>query len=286
MHKLILTITLISYVLLAEGQSGWLRNKGELWSQIGYQNWTSERYFNLEAMENKTNAFSTSELSAYAEYGFSSKITGLFYLPISKTAEYSNTERVRGLGDLRIELKFKPFRNVAPFAIQIGAEIPTGKSNAIAYNDNHQFGYVNLPTGDGEWNFWTHFIASKSISKSLFGTAYAAYNLRTSYAEIKFNDQAKAGLEIGYSPYSNAWIIGKYSALMNIEQNEGVADFVRQSGTTYSQFSLMFLTSIYRNFGMNIQLNGFTDIPIRRQNVYSSNYLSFGLVYEIKQKQE
>jgi hypothetical protein len=279
------TLLLFLFILTScevVAQNGWLRPKGALWSQLSFQKWTSDDFYNLQGQALTTLPFTTSEMSIFAEYGLSNSITGLVNFPIRKSSEFANTESGVGIGDLRVEFKFKPFKSSFPFAIQIGAELPTGKSEIKAYNDDKQLGFINLPSGDGELNFWSHLIASKSFSKKIFGSIYTGYNLRTKYQNQPFNDQLKAGLELGYSPYSNAWFILKYNALYVLGQSGVNADFIRMSGTTFSQYSILFLTNVYKRFGISVQMSGFTNAPSMLRNVYAGEYLTFGLVYEIK----
>jgi hypothetical protein len=263
-------------------QNGWLRPKGGLWTQLSFQKWTSDEFHNLQGQKLTTQPFTTSEMSLFAEYGLSKTITGLINFPLRKSSEFLNTESGTGIGDLRVEFKFKPFKRPFPFALQMGAELPTGKSEIKAYNDDKQLGFINLPTGDGELNFWTHAIASRSFSEKVFGSIYTGYNLRTKYKNQPFNDQLKAGLEIGYSPYSDAWLILKYNALYVLGQSSANTEFIRMSGTTFSQYSVLFLTTVYKRFGVSVQMSGFTNKPSELRNVYAGEYLTFGLVYEIK----
>jgi hypothetical protein len=106
--------TLLFFIfILASGESaaqnGWLRPKGALWSQLSFQKWTSDDFYNLQGQALRTLPFTTSEISLFAEYGLSNSITGLINFPIRKSSEFVNTESGVGIGDLKVlfHLHFK-----------------------------------------------------------------------------------------------------------------------------------------------------------------------------------
>lgn len=278
-------LLLLSASMWTSAQNGWIRPKKDSWTQLSYQQLSSKDFYNADGTLIKTaNAFSSNELTLYSEIGISSRANILINAPLFKSAKFDNTESASGFGDVRLEFKYKPFLGKFPFAIQAAVEIPSGKAENIANNVDPNLGFVNLPTGDGEWNFWVTAVASQGFTKWMYATVHAGYNFRTAYLGNNFSNQYKFGTEIGVSPYKSAWVIAKYSGLF-AQQLEGQSnDFLRQSGTNYSQYGIMFLTEISHGIGFSVQYNGFADFPSKLTNLYTPNYLSFGLFWNRQRK--
>jgi hypothetical protein len=113
----------------------------------------------------------------------------------------------------------------------------------------------------------------------MYGTIHSAFNLRTSYLGNAFANQLRSGVEVGFSPLKETWCILKFNSLVELTNNSTSNDFLRQSGTNYNQYGIMVLSEIYKGFGASVQLNGFTEYPAKLTNLYTSNYLSFGIFY-------
>ena len=92
--------------------------------------------------------------------------------------------------------------------MSLGAEIPTWRANAFAQSKTIALEKINLPTGDGEFNFWTTLAASKSLGIG-YVSLYSAYNFRTKYQGLAFQDLYQIGGEIGFNPIKSLWINGK-----------------------------------------------------------------------------
>ena len=280
MKKSFLLALLSIMSTLTIAQNGWIRPQKDSWTQISYQQWSSKEFYNAEGnLTNTANAFSSSEVTLYSEFGISPRANILVNAPLFKSAKFDNTESASGFGDVRLEFKYKPFAGNFPFALQAAVEVPTGKAENLANNLDPALGFVNLPTGDGEWNFWATAVASQGFTNWMYGTLHAGYNFRTAYAGNNFSNQYRIGSEIGVSPYKTAWIIAKYSGLFAQKLEGQSNDFLRQSGTNFSQYGIMFLTEITHGLGISVQYNGFSNFPSKLTNLYTPNYLSFGIFW-------
>jgi len=264
-------------------QSGWTRSPGKSWSQLSYTGWTSDQYFGFEGNSLESGTFSQRDFSFYGEYGVWKNLNVIVNAPILRSLSYDHTSASRGIGDLRIDLKYGLLQSKIPISIAFGAELPTGKANQNVENSLPNSQPINLPPGDGEWNYWTTLALSGSNSK-MFGTAYFAYNVRTDYEGFEFADQLKVGIEVGKSVGKMSFLILKGSVLSSLSSSQNVneTEFLRQNGIALSQINLLFLRQLDENWGYSIGFMHSGNFPVMINNAFQSNALQLGLTYEIK----
>ncbi len=263
-------------------QGGWTREKGEFWGQVAFTGWSSKNYFNLNGEKVKTSAYYQRDFSMYLEYGLVKRLTVISNFPMFKIQKYEGTNSVKGIGDLRIDLKYGLIRGSFPVSVAVGAEFPTGNTLAKVHLLCNELITNNLPLGDGEFNIWNTIAVSHSFSGSTFASIYGSYNWRTSYNKQKFADQFKPGIEAGKQLKNKMWIIAKASFLIPVGEENASIDFIRQSGTASSQYSIACLGEVYKNWGINLQASGYADFPVKRVNMYSPFNLTLGIFYYIK----
>lgn len=263
-------------------QSGWTREKGELWTQASASPWTSRNYINPAGQKLITTPYQQADFSSYLEYGLLKRLTVITNFPFYKLQRYTNTEVVSGIGDLRLELKYGLLRRNYPVSFAVAAELPTGNTLAVARQLENPIFSINLPLGDGEFNVWSTLAASHSFNASSFMSLYFGYNLRTRYKNESFNDQLKPGFELGKQFKGKYWVILKGNCLIPTGSNHQSVDFIRQNGTSYSLYSLFILAPVYKGLGFTLQGSLFADFPVKRQNLYSSPILTAGIFYHLK----
>jgi hypothetical protein len=262
-------------------QNGWTRDKGEFWGQVALSGWSSKNYFNPHGQKTLTSPYFQRDFSIYMEYGLFKKLTVISNFPLFKIQKYESTNSAKGIGDLRIDFKYGLIQGSFPVSVAIGAEIPTGNTLAKAHQLSNDIITINLPLGDGEFNIWNTVAISHSFSGSIYASVYGSYNWRTSYKNQQFADQFKPGLEAGKQFKNKMWIIAKASSLIPIGDENSSFDFIRQSGTSFSQYSLAYLGEIYKNWGINLQASAYADFPVKRVNLYSPFNVTVGVFYHI-----
>ena len=193
---------------------------------------------------------------------------------------FETTEIAAGIGDLRLEAKYRLTSNRFPVSVSIAPELPTGRANAYAANKTFPEDRINLPTGDGEFNVWATLAASKSFGK-FYASAFTAYDFRTKYEGKKFRDLYQFGAEIGYNPWKPLWINAKIRA----QYSNGTSlfpelGFVRGDATTYTLVSSEAFYKINKNWGVSVTYLSGGNWIAPFKNIYIAPYFSVGAIYE------
>lgn len=278
--KQILMLCALILPFFSAGQSGWTRSPKGWFIKLDASHLNANTYYNPNGDALKTSNFRQTSLNLYGEYGFRSRLTFIAQAPLFRLNSFETTKVAAGMGDLRLEAKYRLTSNKLPVSISIAPELPTGRANAYAANKNFPEDRINLPTGDGEFNTWATLAASKSIGK-WYVSSFGAYNFRTSYEGKKFRDLYQFGAEIGLHPWKPIWLNAKLRAQFS-NGNSMFADlgFVRGDATTYTLASVEAYWKVNKHWGIAATfLSGGNWIaPFR--NIYIAPYFSMGVVYE------
>jgi hypothetical protein len=281
-HVFCLGLSLL-FSLEVAAQSGWTKGKKEGFYQLSYQSMTSKDYYTLGGELLETNQFSQQSMVFFGEYGVTDRFTIIANLPLQTWNGFETTEKVSGLGDLRLEFKHAILKKYLPLTISVAPELPIGKANNFAKSTINDFEQINLPSGDGEFNVWSTIASSFALPKAPFyGTFFAAYNMRTEYDGIQFSDQYALGAEIGYHIASKVWVNARLNALATVGDVLVATDFVRGDGTEYTSFSFGASVPIYKQVNLSLNYRNFNDLIFDRKNIYSSGVVSIGVYYERK----
>jgi len=275
--SIVLVLVLVQPVM---AQSGWVRKKGETFSQLSYAGYTSDTYYNLEGEQVETAEFYQHNLYLYSEYGISEKLSILMNVPLMRAQGFSTTESVWGIGDLRLDAKYGFFQEVLPIAVSLGVEVPWAKPNRLAANEDG-FSSIDLPTGDGEWNIH----AGLSISQSLhplpaYVNLSGGYNKRTSFEGQNFKDQWTVNTQLGYQFFDKVWLQVQLGVQQSIEKPEGLVSFVRGDGSAFTQYGLNLSYLLNDAWGLGLQYYNNADFIIERVNVYESATLGFSVFFQ------
>jgi len=271
---------------MTAAQSGWTKPRGELFSRFGYQYFGSDKYLNLSGDEMKTNTFIQHSFTLYGEYGITDRLTLLLDWPALKTHRFESTEAITGIGDLNTGIKYALSKKV-PLSLSIIPELPIARANRFAQNKNPDFGAINLPTGDGEFNIYNILSGSVSFYPTpIYSNAFFGYNLRTQYEEIQLSDQLLFGLEVGGKVLGWAWIKTAIKLQKSLNRSSEVVSFIRGEGTEYTSINLGLFMPIKDGFSADISYFDYVDFLIPGRNIYDAQVFSIGLVYEIKNQGE
>lgn len=284
MKTRLLAVAILSiFFLSASAQSGWVKEKGNYFLKADVSGYTSKDYRNLDGNKVATSKFSQQAFSIYGEYGLSKKFTGIFNMPLLKHQGYSTTNNVTGIGDLRLELKYAIQKGKYPISLSVAPEIPIGTQGLKGVAKDNSGAFINLPTGDGEFNVWTTAAISHSFyPKPFYTTVYSAFNYRTSYKGTNFQNQYAAGAEFGYKVEDKVWLTAKYSATTGVGTSPVFADFIRGNGVSFSTVVLSATYEFDKHWAITTQYSKVHSGIVQAKNVYAANMFSVGLTYAKK----
>lgn len=264
----------------AAAQSGWTRTQGGLFVKGDLSTVTAERYFNPMGEEVITNRFYQANIGAYAEYGLKERLTLIGQGFLLRANTYEVTRPVFGQGDLQLHLKYRFTNNRWPTAFSAGVDLPTGRANAFAQHKELPGVVINLPTGDGEFNFWFTLASSKSFGK-FYATLFASYDLRTKYDGLPFRNLIQLGGELGYHPVDPLWL--SFKPRMQFSEGESQypqLGFIRGDGSTFSLYSFEAYYKPGDRWGYSIGMSMPAALPVKFHNVYAAPVLSLGIAFE------
>ncbi len=281
-HLLLVSGLFLMTIPSGMAQSGWTKKKNEVFTKLGYSQFSSDQYFNLSGNDMTTAEFSQKAVSLYGEYGITDRLTAIVDFPFLKIHGFETTENITGIGDLKLGLKYAISQKI-PVSLSIVPEIPIAKADNFAQNKINDFEQINLPTGDGEFNIYNTIAASHSFYPiPVYVNAYATFNFRTSYNDIDLSHQVMEGFEIGWQPIKKTWIKGGLKLQQSLSENDQPVSFVRGEGTTYTQWITGIYYGINDNWGVDLSVIGFMGGPQERRNLYNAAAYGLGIVYEIK----
>ncbi|HMQ07605.1 MAG TPA: hypothetical protein PKC30_09920 [Saprospiraceae bacterium] len=280
-HILMPVIFIFILLPFSHSQSGWSKPKGGFFGKLDYSYLVADRYYNISGHQSQTQKFRQSSLNWYGEYGIMERLTFITYIPVFRFHSFENTETVAGVGDLRLEIKYRIFPDGwLPLSISIAPEIPTGRSEAEASLLSNPQESINLPTGDGEFNVWSTLAISSSWGK-MYGNAFGAYNYRTRYKDFELRDLYQVGIELGWNPLNDLWLNTKLRAQFSTgESLHPDLEFLRGDGTTYTLYSVEAYYKISKNIGFSATYLSGGDFIFPFRNIYIAPYFSIGIIYD------
>jgi len=283
MHaKIILLPLFLLLVQALQAQSGWTRTAGGFYLQTDVSVFSSDDYYTVDGMLFSSDTrFRSQALKIYSEYGWTERLTLLGSFPVLKSNSFNTTDRVTGVGDIRLGAKYGLLKQI-PVSIAVEAEIPTGDGTSFAQaNEPNALGIrerINLPTTDGEFNVWTTLAASQSTpSGKTYGSLFGSINFRTE----NFSNQLQAGLEAGQLLFDKLWIIGKLQLQERLsdEPQQGVS-FLYGEGTTYTAYSFTAFLNLSDHWKLTATYFDYSDFLIDKRNIYDGATFSLGVAVE------
>lgn len=273
----------VQATVLIQAQSGWTKGRGDFFGKLDYSRLSTNKYYTPDGTALLTNVFSQRSFNLYVEYGFRKRISFIAYAPLLRQNYFESTQKVTGIGDLRLEFKYRLLKSDNwPVSISIGPELPTGRSNAYAQNKAMPLEKINLPTGDGEFNVWTTLAASRSLGKG-YVSVFGAYNKRTTYRGLQFQDLYQFGGELGVNPIKPLWLNVKLRGQWATGQSKyPELGFVRGDGTTYTLISGEAFYRFKKHWGASFTYLTGNEWLSKFRNIYISEYFSIGIMHEFK----
>lgn len=276
----ILVILLILVPLSMKAQSGWTLQKGGLYLKADYSALKADTYYDNTTQNFQVQDFKQTIFNLFASYGLSDRWNLQLHFPLLKSYSFKNTEKVSGIGDPRLELKYRLTDNQFPVSISIAPEFPLGKKNAYAKYLDSTNASTNLPLGDGELNVWTTLAASKSFGK-MYCSGFAAFNYRTEFEDHDLRNAYQIGVEVGYQALSNLWLNAKIRGQFSEDPDLPTqTEILRNDGTTYTLMSAELFYKPLKNWGVTVTYLTGSELLSKYRNLHAAAYLSFGVVYE------
>jgi hypothetical protein len=277
MKKTLISLFLFLLPFVSNAGGGWTLNKKGYFFQLSYSRLYSKNFYFKNGNHSKTNEFQFQSYNFYGEYGLSNRLNIILNAPLYKTMAFPTTEKVQGIGDILVEVKYQILQGKFPLSISLGGEVPIGNENARGeLKSNPSIQGQLFPLGDGEWNFWAKSYLSKSFLKDkAFFSLENAINLRTQ----DFSPQFYSVFQVGYKVAKPVWLmssvkrfgkIGKSDE--NLSNQEG--SFLKGEGVKYWSYEVSAMYEFKEKIGISFKYsNLFGD----RANVYSDGLFSIGI---------
>lgn len=263
-------------------QSGWTREKGGVFVQTSISTFSSNEYYSVTGqLFDQGSEFQTQALILYGEYGITDRLTGIINAPIYKSNRFVTTNRVGGVGDVRLGFKYAILKQL-PVSLGIEAEIPSGDGfNFATANEANALGTrdrINLPISDGEFNLWTTLAVSQSLpSGTTYASFYGQYNIRTE----GFSDQYRLGIELGQKFIDRLWLIGRLGIQESVSDDvQADVSFLYGEGTTYTTFGLTGMFSLNEQWMITTSYSDYAEFISERKNIYDGSAWSAGIAWE------
>jgi hypothetical protein len=219
MKKYLITALFVLNLFAATAQSPWVVPKKGYYLQFSYN--TIPEYKLL--FNGSNDDFQTSRnirdktVQLYGEYGMTDKFTLTFSVPFKilqsgdlnpgfekLDAEIPQPRKVNALGNIQLSTKYKLLDKKWVAAGQFRLELPADVS---AGNES------GLYTGYDAWSFSPIISVGRGWTKF-----YGFYWLSAIFRTNNYSDYFNSGIEGGWKPLKNGWIIG-YAELLHSFQN-------------------------------------------------------------------
>lgn len=280
MHRLILALALsVGAMTPGRAQDGWTQPAGGMFVKVDWSYLNASEYATPDGERIETEAFIQHNINLYAEFGLTSRLSMLLQGPLLRAQRFATTTTTLGMGDLRLDLKYRLTSDYLPLSISLGAEMPTGDPLKTVEVNGVPGLEQPLPTGDGEWNVWTTLAASRGWRKT-YVSAFAAANWRTSNADFEFVNLYQAGVEFGFRPADPLWLNLKLRA----QFREGPGEvpepyFLYGDATTYTITALEAYYAFHPQWGATLTFLSGGDVISKMRNLYLAPVISLGVVY-------
>lgn len=283
LQKYFLFTGLLLAAFSAEAQSGWAQEKGSLYTQAAVSYYGSSDFYGTQGqLFDGENTFSNYSLNLYGEYGLTNQLTAIADLPILRVNQFSNTESVAGIGDVKLGLKYQLAKDF-PIAISVVADIPT--NDGISFADAKELNElgirerINLPTSDGEFNVWTTLAASQSFAN---GKAYASLYGQVNFRTQNFSNQLKVGGELGYKIIPKMYLMARLSIQERLsDEITPGANFLYGEGTTFTTVGLSVFYELNENLRLVASFADYNSWLTDLRNIYDGNTYSVGVAFEL-----
>lgn len=272
--SLLVFLVVCATPLLAGG--AWIRMPNSWYAKLNATTLSSNVFYTIAGRRLETSDFSTQTIQLYGEYGIISNLQGVVDIPVFKRAAFTTSEASYGPGDAAIELRYGVLTGNYPVAVGIGVELPTGDKQKLTASTIEPGAFINLPTGDGEFNTWLRGYASHSLYPlPAYVSLDAGYNLRTQ----EFSNQYAVGIQGGYKFLDAVWLtVGVRRLATAGTPNPALLSAIGiGEGVEYTSYSIGAAWELAQHYSLTFDyLSAFGGI----RNIYSGSNISIGIAVE------
>ncbi len=278
MKKLILLCCFLSQIAAFAG-GGWTQKKGEGFFLLSQRMIVGTNYFNSQSNIIASPGLAAFTTNLYGEYGFTDKLTGIFYSPfitalsreagVDSSGNIFTKDNALGFGDIDLGVKYKLWSK----NIHVSASLTIG----LATGDYTARETKTLHLGDGEYNQMLKIHASKSFKKGIFTSLFLGYNNRTS----GFSDEIHYGGEIGYSKNKFTGILkiyGRNSLFNEKPRKDSPIPGIYSDNLEYFSVSPQILYNLKGNIG----ILGEAGFAMGSRNIIAAPSLTLGIYLNLK----
>ncbi len=273
-------ITSFLFLLFGNGFSqGWTQRQGEGYFKLGYNSIRADSYFSPDGSNIPITTTGLYSISAYGEFGFSSRLTGIANLPlwVSNTlneVRFNQSGRLipgdsfSHFGDIDLGLKYGWFQDKpVVLATSLIFGIPTGKTGG------GETGI--LQTGDSEFNQILRTDLSFSLPNSLYFSAFGAFNNRTR----DFSDEVRYGFDLGYFK-KKILVAFHFNAIQSLQNGnaENVSNGIFANNLEY----LLPALEVGWFFPTDFGISAYANHVLKGQNVLNGPGFGAGIFYQLK----
>ena len=257
--------------------------KAELYTKAGISALSSNKYYNTEGILNiSARQFYQQMVSFYGEYGLTKNITAILNYPFLKFQYYKDFEKVSGIANPQIELKFAVLKKIPVMSFSVGAEIPVASQNNFS---DAKFELapgiresINLPAGYADFNYWGTLAVSSGLGNTPgWATISGQYILRGK----NYSNQAKLSFEMGYkwTPtfWTNVRLTGFYKAS---NKKSAVGNITNGEGTEYTTLGIGAAYEIIKHWSITADFQSYNDFLVRLKNAYDAPFYQIGISSE------
>lgn len=257
---------------------GWIQPAGSIYAKVGVSSISTDMFHTNDGGSVKTARFKNLAVQLYGEYGLANRLSAVFDVPAYRRHAFVTASPASGLGDVGLEFKYGLFTGVAPVAVGVGAEFPTGNQDAIGRNFINPADIIHLPTGDGEFNVWTRaYISHSFFPTRAFVTADAGYNFRSK----GLTNQYQAGAQAGYRLFEKLWILGNLRRLApagRVDPGRIFSSVGIGEGVEYTSYGVGMSYEFMPHTSAAFEFASATGVA---KNIYGGANLSLGLAVDL-----
>jgi len=257
------------------GGGGWTKSKGKAYYKISHWWVNAAKQYTFDGNTRTSPREGIFNTSFFAEYGISDRLTGILYMPYSKSA--NNQESISGIGDTDVAFKFRINKPSSPFALAYTLLFGLPLGNEKGGSDG------TLQTGDGEFNQMMRLDLSRSfpIGKvNAYANVYGAYNNRSN----NFSDELRFGLEAGAGFLENRlWTILRIDGVESMKN--GATSDATSDGATIFANNTEFVAYTYEIAGYvtdKIGLSAAYGGALNASLIFASPSYSVGVFLDLK----
>jgi len=295
--KYIIALTTVSLLVFGSvySQSGWTQQQGNGFFKLSENIIRAGSFFNPDGEVIDITTTSVYGTSLYAEYGFTSKLTGILNANLLVRSTINELEssvdgvvvpgdEFNGFGDVSLALKYAIVTDKTYAVAATGSlKLPTGENVG---GDSEL-----LQSGDGAWGFTGLLSVSRSFYPTpLYASLYAGYQWRgetdleysTGTETVNYDDSFIWGGEIGWTPDENWQVAFKIRHVIALENGTGggVTGGSSIFGNSISYFSITPEVSyiLANNLGFSFSIG----TAAFAENILAAPNFNVGIVYILR----